>query len=377
MRLDRMITVVGAHAEGDVGRVITGGFNPPRAATMFERMEAMERDHDWLRQLMLSDPRGSVNCAVNLLDPADPRRRRHRHDRHGAGLLRADVRRQPDLHRHRRARDRLHPDAGATTIVRVDTPAGLVEAVCDCSDGRCRRVTFRNVASFVMHRDATVEVDGIGTIAADVAYGGMIYCIVDAGALGFALNRSEARDLVAVGERIKEAAAIQLPSVHPENPGIHTINQTLFAGPLRTENGTKRSKNTVVVSPGRLDRCPCGTGTSAASDRCRRSPAGVGATFRVVRVSRRMPIGAPPFPKRQARLDEIKEPVVARVRVAVLDPDGELDRGVAVGVAAPWPRQTAWLWGRRSTGACRKAMSTTSPYKFPRMWRARLLSGSS
>ncbi|MEF9602889.1 proline racemase family protein [Paracoccus sp. PXZ] len=67
MRLDRMITVIGAHAEGDVGRVITGGFNPPRAASMFERMELMEQDHDWLRRLMLPDPRCSVNCAVNLL----------------------------------------------------------------------------------------------------------------------------------------------------------------------------------------------------------------------------------------------------------------------------------------------------------------------
>jgi proline racemase len=67
MRLDRMVTVVGAHAEGDVGRVVTGGFYPPRSATILERMEIMEREQDWLRQLMLSDPRGSVNCEVNLM----------------------------------------------------------------------------------------------------------------------------------------------------------------------------------------------------------------------------------------------------------------------------------------------------------------------
>jgi proline racemase len=263
MRLDHMITVVGAHAEGDVGRVITGGFNPPRAATMYERMKTMERDHDWLRQLMLSDPRGSVNCAVNLMMPP--------------------IRRDADLGMIVMEPDFYVPMSGGNlictvtvaletgfipmrepqTVVRVDTPAGLVEAVCDCSDGRCRRVTFRNVASFIMHRDEHVEVAGIGTLKADVAYGGMIYGIYDAEALGFTLARSEARDLVGVGERIKDAAAEQLPSVHPENPGIHTINQTLFAGPLRVENGVKRSKNTVVVSPGRLDRCPCGTGTSA------------------------------------------------------------------------------------------------------------------
>src|SRR6202000_2542144 len=44
---------------------------------------------------------------------------------------------------------------------------------------------------------------------------------------------------------------------------IHTINQTLFAGPLEATATGKRSRNTVIVSPGRHDRSPCGTGTSA------------------------------------------------------------------------------------------------------------------
>jgi proline racemase len=91
----------------------------------------------------------------------------------------------------------------------------------------------------------------------------MIYCIVEAGDLGLALARDEARELVGLGERIKSAAAEQLPSVHPENPAIHTINQTAFVGPMEVSDGVKTSKNAVVVSPGRLDRCPCGTGTSA------------------------------------------------------------------------------------------------------------------
>jgi proline racemase len=68
---------------------------------------------------------------------------------------------------------------------------------------------------------------------------------------------------VECGERIKLAAAEQLPSIHPANPDIHTINQTLFAGPLSRKNGIKTAKNAVVVSPGRIDRSPCGTGSSA------------------------------------------------------------------------------------------------------------------
>jgi proline racemase len=149
------------------------------------------------------------------------------------------------------------------TSLCVDTPAGLVWIKAECANGKCKRVSFDNVASFVMHSQRPVEVVGLGTIKVDVSYGGMIYVIVDAAALGFQLERSEARSLVEVGERIKLAAAEQLPSIHPENPSIHTINQTLFAGPLAVEGGVKVAKNAVVVSPGRIDRSPCGTGSAA------------------------------------------------------------------------------------------------------------------
>jgi len=77
------------------------------------------------------------------------------------------------------------------------------------------------------------------------------------------LALDEARDLVTLGEQIKSAAAEQLASAHPENAEIHTVNQTEFTGPIETRDGVKTSKNAVVVSPGRLDRSPCGTGTSA------------------------------------------------------------------------------------------------------------------
>jgi proline racemase len=263
MHLNRLVTVVGAHAEGEVGRVITGGVLPPRGSSMFEKMIALEEESRWLRDMLLFDPRGSVNAAVNLITPP--------------------VRSDADLGLIVMEADYFVPMSGSNlsftvtvaleigmipmrgpnTIVRVDTPAGLVEVVADCSGGRCRRITFRNVASFVMHRDRIVEVSGIGSVRVDVAYGGMIYCIVDATDVGLGLSRDEARDLVELGERIKAAAAEQLPSVHPENPAIHTINQTLFTGPLQVIDGIKTSKNAVVVSPGRLDRCPCGTGTSA------------------------------------------------------------------------------------------------------------------
>ncbi|TQI65290.1 proline racemase [Bosea sp. AK1] len=263
MHLDRAITVVGAHAEGEVGRVITGGILPPKGSNMFERMQNLERESSWLRNMLLFDPRGSVNAAVNLITPAcDPTadfglivmESDYFVPMSGSNLICTVT---------AALETGVIPMRGPNTLVRVDTPAGLVEVEAECRDGKCKKISFRNIPSFVMHRDSIIEVPGIGSLRVDVAYGGMIYCIVDALDLGLTLDRSEARKLVEIGEQIKAAAADQLPSIHPGNPEIHTINQVEFAGPLGIIDGVKTSKNAVVVSPGRLDRCPCGTGTSA------------------------------------------------------------------------------------------------------------------
>jgi proline racemase len=263
MRLQQVVTVVGVHAEGEVGRVITGGVIAPRAASMFERQQILEREQDWLRLMLLSDPRGSVNAAVNLVTPpvapeAD------------LGMIVIESDYYPPMSGSNLMctvtavlETGMIPMIEPVTRLCVDTPAGLVHVEAECGGGKCRRVSFRNVPAFVMHQQKPVDVPGLGTIIVDVAYGGMIYVVVAAEALGFSLAQGEARALVELGERIKLAAAEQLPSVHPENPGIHTINQTLFAGPLSVEGGIKTAKNAVVVSPGRIDRSPCGTGSSA------------------------------------------------------------------------------------------------------------------
>ena len=263
MRFSRMITVVGAHACGELNEVITGGVRDVPGKTMFEKMQYVEKHADDLRQFLLNEPRGKVNQCVNLvLPPTDPRA--------DAGFVIIEA-------------DYYVPMSGTNTICTVtalletgmipmvepvttlvlEAPAGLVPVTAECRDGKCVSVTFDNLPAFVFALDADVDVPGLGRIKVDVAYGGMIYCIVDAESLGFRIENTEAATLVEIGERIKRAAAVQIPCVHPDNPDIHTINQTLFAGPLRTTSEGKRARNTVIVSPGRHDRSPCGTGTCA------------------------------------------------------------------------------------------------------------------
>ncbi|MGY5808930.1 proline racemase family protein [Rhizobium sp. LEGMi198b] len=263
MRFSKMVTVVGAHAAGELNEVITGGVLPVPGDTIFQKMQYLEKHGDELRQFLLHEPRGKVTQCVNLVLPAT-------HPEANAGFIIMESEYYVPMSGTNTIctatvllETGMVPMVEPVTHLTLEAPAGLVKVKADCKDGKVRGVTFSNVPSFVMALDKHVEVPGLGTVKVDVAYGGMIYALVDATALGYSITQDEAAELVEVGEKIKLAAAEQVPAVHPENPEIHTINQTLFAGPIRNENGVKRSKNTVIVSPGRHDRSPCGTGTSA------------------------------------------------------------------------------------------------------------------
>jgi proline racemase len=263
MRFARMVSVVGVHTGGELNEVITGGVLDVPGTTMFDKMNWLRTQGDDLRQFLLNEPRGRTSQCVNLVLPSA-------HPEAAAGFVIMES-------------EYYVPMSGSNTICTVtalletgiipmrepvtrftlEAPAGLVPIMADCADGKCRSVTFTNVPAFVFALDRIIDVPGLGPLSIDVAYGGMIYALVDAAKLGFKIVPSEARALVELGERIKRAAARQCPVIHPENPEIHTINQTLFYGPVVDTPQGKRSRNTVVVSPGRLDRSPCGTGTCA------------------------------------------------------------------------------------------------------------------
>jgi proline racemase len=260
MRAGRAITVVGCHAGGEVGNVVVGGVLPPPGATVFEQMQALARD-DSLRRLLLREPRGSVAVHANLVVP--PTR-----DDCDAGFIVMEPTEYPAM-------------SGSNTIcvatvlletgmvelqepettLRLEAPAGVIEVTARCAGAKCESVELTNVPSFVGELDAALEVEGLGSLAVDVAFGGMWYAIADAAALGFALEPREARELCEVGERIRAAAGEQLRCVHPENPEIAGVSIVQLAGPWQGAGAT--SRNAVVVAPGRLDRSATGTGLSA------------------------------------------------------------------------------------------------------------------
>ncbi|BCR82982.1 uncharacterized protein ACHE_10384A [Aspergillus chevalieri] len=92
----------------------------------------------------------------------------------------------------------------------------------------------------------------------------MHYAIIDARSVGLEIKNANGPRLIEVGERIKQAVRKTYTPVHPKNDKIRQVTIVEFTEPVRqASDGTKMAMNTVVVSPGRFDRCPCGTGSCA------------------------------------------------------------------------------------------------------------------
>jgi proline racemase len=145
----------------------------------------------------------------------------------------------------------------------LEAPAGLVEVVADCRNGKAERITLRNVPAFADRLSASLEVEGYGTLTVDTAFGGDSFVMVEGQSLGFALTPDEARDIAVVGRKIVVAANAQLGFRHPELTGWNHFSFGFITGPLEQVEGCLSSRNACVINPGKLDRSPTGTGCSA------------------------------------------------------------------------------------------------------------------
>ncbi len=262
MQTTRVIHSVSCHAEGEVGDVIVGGVAPPPGETLWEQSRWIARD-ETLRNFMLNEPRGGVFRHVNLLvPPKDPRAQ--------MGWIIMEPEDTPPMSGSNSLcvatvllETGILPMQEPETHLVLEAAGGLIEAVARCENGRVLDVTVRNLPAFVDRRDLRLEVEGLGTLRVDTAFGGDSFVIVNAEDLGFRLEPDEARDLVEAGIRITDAVNAQFGFHHPTNPDWKHVSFCQIAAPLRREGDAWLGRNTVAIQPGKLDRSPTGTGCSA------------------------------------------------------------------------------------------------------------------
>lgn len=262
MRSKQIIHIVSCHAEGEVGDVIVGGVAPPPGDTLWQQARWIAEDRS-LRNLLLNEPRGGVFKHINLLLPAKQSEAKF-------GFIIMEPEHTPPMSGSNSiCVATVLLDTGLVTMQEpvtefiLEAPGGLVPVKAYCENGKANSIEVHNLPSFADQLDVALEVEGVGTLIVDTAYGGDSFVIVDATALGFEIRPDEARELAETGTKITRAANEQLGFEHPANPDWAHISFCEFALPISIENEVMISKNTVVIDPGKLDRSPTGTGCSA------------------------------------------------------------------------------------------------------------------
>lgn len=259
MRWKRTVTMVEAHAEGEVGRIVTGGVIDVPGASMADKLRHLNEVDDSLRRFLVFEPRGAAQMSTCLIFPP--------------------TRPDADIGFLVLQGDRAHAMSGSNaiclttvlletgmlemkepeTVVRIDTASGLVVARARCVAGKCESVELEMNPSYVDRLDTQIEVPGIGPVTLDIAYGGIFYALVDARQLNLEIRPDMARKLVEAGSAIHRAVNAQLDIAHPEIAAIRGISYVMFTG----MNAAGELKGATIMPPGRIDRSPCGTGNSS------------------------------------------------------------------------------------------------------------------
>lgn len=262
MAFDDTVEIVCCHAEGEVGDVIIGGVPVPPGNSLWEQARWIATDNA-LRNYVLNEPRGGVFRHVNLLVPAvNPKAQ--------MGFIIMEPEDTPPMSGSNSiCVSKVLLETGIiqmqepVTKMVLEAPGGLVNVTAQCKDGKVKRIMVRNVASFARSLGVALEIEGMGTLKVDTAYGGDTFVIVDAAAQGFGLTPDEAHDIAKAGIRITRAATEQLGFNHPHLPDLRHISFCQFVKPVIEKAGQKVGQNAVVIRPGKIDRSPTGTGVSA------------------------------------------------------------------------------------------------------------------
>jgi proline racemase len=264
MNFSHRLTVIDGHTAGEPTRMIMGGYPKLAGATLAERMADMRANHDWVRRVAMNEPRGHRDMFGGvLMDAIDPSA--------DIGVFFIDGGQYYNMCGHASLgicammveTGRKAIDPSGTTIVRLETPAGLVDGtVKTAPGGAIESVSLIDVPSFALHLDVSVDVPGFGRVAADIGYGGNFFVIADAAAMGFSsIDPEHTNALITAGIALREAANAQIPVQHPTLAHIRRIDIAMLTAAPSGPHADAR--NIVILGAAQADRSPCGTGTCA------------------------------------------------------------------------------------------------------------------
>lgn len=256
------IQTIDMHTGGEPLRVIVSGFPAIEGDTVLDCRNYVKMHYDDLRKALMHEPRGHADMYGCLLVPPNDE---------GAdfGILFLHNEGYSTMCGHaviaitKLAVEMGWVDPRGTEVqLKIDAPCGRITSFAKLDEaGRVSSVYFHGVPSFVVAMDQLVEVEGLGQVRYDLAYGGAFYAYVDARQLGLALTPDYYSELIKVGMQIKRSVwNVSDQIVHPFEKDLSFLYGTIFIGEPVSEGID--SRNVCVFADGEVDRCPTGSGVS-------------------------------------------------------------------------------------------------------------------
>jgi len=254
------ITTIDAHTEGEPLRIIVGGYPDLPGDTILARRRYALHNLDELRTALMREPRGHADMYGCVITPAVSAQSDFGvlflHNEgyssmcgHGIIAITKVV-----------VETGMLPTHEPETVVRIDTPSGLVTSHARVAGGHVRSVYFHNVPSYVVALDETVQMPGLGSVRYDLAFGGAYYAYVNAADVGLTCTPPDHDALIRTGMQIKRAVMASREISHPFEKDLNFLYGTIFISPPVGDGAD--SRNVCVFAEGQVDRSPTGTGVS-------------------------------------------------------------------------------------------------------------------
>ncbi|MBC35227.1 MAG: proline racemase [Bacteroidetes bacterium] len=253
------IESIEAHTAGEPLRIFTSGLPEIEGQTILEQRRFFMENYDHLRTSTMFEPRGHADMYGAILTETNT------DSDFGVFFIRNEGYSTMCGHAII-ALSKILPNTGIIDKkgnefeLKIDAPAGRIVSQVKRINGEVDEVSFRNVPSFVYLKDAEVEVDGIGVVKFDIAYGGAFYAYVDADSIGIGLEAKDYNQLIDWGKRIKHAVMENFEIRHPFEEDLSFLYGTIFTG--KAKDPKNHSRNVCIFAEGEVDRSPTGTGVS-------------------------------------------------------------------------------------------------------------------
>lgn len=255
------IKTIDMHTEGEPLRVFLSGLPEIIGNTILEKINYFKTHFDYIRTGTMFEPRGHADMyGAIITDPVTPDGDFGVFFLHNEGYSTMCGHAIIALTKLVLETSMIDFDK-KDPIISIDTPAGRIVATAKNVDGQIKDISFINVPSYVYMSNKEVEVEELGNIKFDIAYGGAYYAFVDVEQLNIEMKISNHSKLIHYGKLIKNAIKKEFEIKHPYDAELGFLYGTIFYG--RPLNSANYSRNVCIFAEGELDRSPTGSGVSA------------------------------------------------------------------------------------------------------------------